>query len=95
MLTYKPISLPLRLTMDTSNAKNRGEATASASASGSGSGSGGRNGNGGSTGGTGSTSTTNDWEGNRETITNLYRDQNKTLKETMQIMADSHGFFAR
>ena len=93
MLTYKPISLPLRLTMDTSNAKNRGEATASASASGSGSG--GRNGNGGSTGGTGSTSTTNDWEGNRETITNLYRDQNKTLKETMQIMADSHGFFAR
>lgn len=79
--------------MDTPNAKNRGEATASASASGSGSG--GRNGNGGSTGGTGSTSTTNDWEGNRETITNLYRDQNKTLKETMQIMADSHGFFAR
>ena len=93
MLTYKPISLPLRLTMDTPNAKNRGEATASAIASGSGSG--GRNGNGGSTGGTGSTSTTNDWEGNRETITNLYRDQNKTLKETMQIMADSHGFFAR
>lgn len=38
---------------------------------------------------------TNDWEANREIISGLYRDQNKTLKETMQIMADSHGFFAR
>ncbi|EMR67349.1 hypothetical protein UCREL1_5651 [Eutypa lata UCREL1] len=37
---------------------------------------------------------TNDWEANREIISGLYRDQNKTLKETMQIMADSHGFFA-
>ena len=77
--------------MDAPNAKNRGEATTSASASGSGNG----NGNGGSSGGTGSTTATNDWEANRETITSLYRDQNKTLKETMQIMADSHGFFAR
>lgn len=39
--------------------------------------------------------TTNDWEANREVISSLYRDQNKTLKETMQIMADSHSFFAR
>ncbi len=39
--------------------------------------------------------TTNDWEAKREIISSLYRDQNKTLKETMQIMADSHGFFAR
>ncbi|RYO97646.1 hypothetical protein DL766_001144 [Monosporascus sp. MC13-8B] len=37
----------------------------------------------------------NDWEAKREVITSLYRDQNKTLKETMQIMAETHDFYAR
>ena len=74
------------------NAKNHGEASASVAANAAAiTSSGGSNGNSGNNG----TTTTNDWEGKREIISNLYRDQNKTLKETMQIMADTHGFFAR
>ena len=76
------------------NAKNHGEASASVAANAAAiTSSGGSNGNSGNNGTT--TTTTNDWEGKREIISNLYRDQNKTLKETMQIMADTHGFFAR
>ncbi|KAI8631341.1 hypothetical protein F5Y19DRAFT_27410 [Xylariaceae sp. FL1651] len=38
--------------------------------------------------------TANDWATHRPLITALYREQNKTLKETMQIMEEKHSFFA-
>ncbi|CAJ2505159.1 Uu.00g125530.m01.CDS01 [Anthostomella pinea] len=38
--------------------------------------------------------TADDWAAHRPFITSLYRDQNKTLKETMQVMQDKHDFFA-
>ncbi|KAI1310603.1 hypothetical protein F5Y03DRAFT_23487 [Xylaria venustula] len=38
--------------------------------------------------------TANDWASHRPVITTLYRDQNKTLKETMRIMEDKYKFFA-
>jgi hypothetical protein len=38
--------------------------------------------------------TANDWAHHRPLITALYRDQNKTLKETMQVMEEKHNFFA-
>ncbi|KAI3324281.1 hypothetical protein HD806DRAFT_64078 [Xylariaceae sp. AK1471] len=38
--------------------------------------------------------TANDWANHRPLITALYRDQNKTLKETMQVMEEKHDFFA-
>ncbi|KAI1336978.1 hypothetical protein F5Y15DRAFT_165962 [Xylariaceae sp. FL0016] len=38
--------------------------------------------------------TADDWAVHRPYITSLYRDQNKTLKETMAIMQESHNFFA-
>ncbi|KAI0391944.1 hypothetical protein F5Y17DRAFT_384075 [Xylariaceae sp. FL0594] len=36
----------------------------------------------------------NDWALHRPLITALYQDQNKTLKETMRVMEEKHGFFA-
>ncbi|KAI0483566.1 hypothetical protein F4859DRAFT_403304 [Xylaria cf. heliscus] len=38
--------------------------------------------------------TANDWAGHRHLITALYRDQNKTLKETMRIMEEKYEFYA-
>ncbi|KAI0201513.1 hypothetical protein F4808DRAFT_459642 [Astrocystis sublimbata] len=38
--------------------------------------------------------TTSDWAVHRPLITALYRDQNKTLKETMRIMEEQYEFFA-
>ncbi|KAI0408444.1 hypothetical protein F4802DRAFT_413259 [Xylaria palmicola] len=38
--------------------------------------------------------TANDWANHQPLITALYRDQNKTLKETMEIMEKHHNFFA-
>ncbi|KAI0533902.1 hypothetical protein GGR58DRAFT_516561 [Xylaria digitata] len=38
--------------------------------------------------------TATDWANHRSLITTLYRDQNKTLKQTMQIMEEEHNFFA-
>ncbi|KAJ8117671.1 hypothetical protein ONZ43_g4159 [Nemania bipapillata] len=38
--------------------------------------------------------TANDWANHQPLITALYRDQNKTLKETMQVMEEKHEFFA-
>ncbi|KAI0434214.1 hypothetical protein F5Y09DRAFT_296906 [Xylaria sp. FL1042] len=38
--------------------------------------------------------TANDWANHRSLITDLYRDQNKTLKETMQVMEEKYNFFA-
>ncbi|KAJ8129343.1 hypothetical protein O1611_g4288 [Lasiodiplodia mahajangana] len=38
--------------------------------------------------------TANDWANHRPLITALYRDQNKTLKETMRVMEEKHDFFA-
>ncbi|KAI1429856.1 hypothetical protein F5Y12DRAFT_341345 [Xylaria sp. FL1777] len=38
--------------------------------------------------------TANDWASHRSLITALYRDQNKTLKETMRIMEEKYSFFA-
>ena len=38
--------------------------------------------------------TLDDWEPHRATITRLYQEENKTLRETMDIMAREHGFFA-
>ncbi|KAI0968254.1 hypothetical protein F4678DRAFT_208102 [Xylaria arbuscula] len=38
--------------------------------------------------------TANDWASHRPVITTLYRDQNKTLKETMRVMEDKYKFFA-
>ncbi|KAI0459139.1 hypothetical protein F5B21DRAFT_340023 [Xylaria acuta] len=38
--------------------------------------------------------TANDWADHRPFITALYRDQNKTLKETMRIMEEKYEFFA-
>ncbi|KAI1132876.1 hypothetical protein F5Y10DRAFT_171334 [Nemania abortiva] len=38
--------------------------------------------------------TANDWANHRPLITALYRDQNKTLKETMTVMEEKHEFFA-
>ncbi|KAI1302936.1 Clr5 domain-containing protein [Xylaria venustula] len=38
--------------------------------------------------------TANDWASHRPVITTLYRDQNKTLKETMRIMENKYKFFA-
>jgi hypothetical protein len=38
--------------------------------------------------------TPSDWASHRHLITALYRDQNKTLKETKRIMEEKHGFLA-
>ncbi|KAI0097237.1 hypothetical protein GGR51DRAFT_482598 [Nemania sp. FL0031] len=38
--------------------------------------------------------TANDWANHRPLITALYRDQNKTLKETMRVMEEKYEFFA-
>jgi hypothetical protein len=38
--------------------------------------------------------TANDWANHRPFITSLYRDQNVTLKETMQVMEERHDFYA-
>ncbi|KAI1275546.1 hypothetical protein F5Y07DRAFT_172194 [Xylaria sp. FL0933] len=38
--------------------------------------------------------TANDWANHRPLITALYRDQNKTLKETMRVMEEKYNFFA-
>ncbi|KAI1322747.1 hypothetical protein F5Y16DRAFT_29118 [Xylariaceae sp. FL0255] len=38
--------------------------------------------------------TANDWAAHRSLITSLYREENKTLKETMQVMEEEHNFFA-
>ncbi|GAW13977.1 hypothetical protein ANO14919_033690 [Xylariales sp. No.14919] len=38
--------------------------------------------------------TASDWANHRSLITALYRDQNKTLKQTMQVMEEKHSFFA-
>ncbi|KAI1153744.1 hypothetical protein F4825DRAFT_238884 [Nemania diffusa] len=38
--------------------------------------------------------TANDWANHQPLITALYRDQNKTLKETMQVMEQKYEFFA-
>lgn len=35
-----------------------------------------------------------DWDAHRETIRRLYMDEEKPLKETMEIMAEQHGFHA-
>lgn len=35
-----------------------------------------------------------DWEPHRETIAQLYREESKTLQETMDIMARDYNFFA-
>ncbi|GAP92477.1 hypothetical protein SAMD00023353_8200150 [Rosellinia necatrix] len=43
---------------------------------------------------TDSWATANDWANHRPLITSLYRDQNKTLKETKKIMEEKHGFSA-
>jgi len=37
--------------------------------------------------------TTTEWQLQKPTITSLYRDQNKTLKEVMQFMAEKHNFY--
>lgn len=37
---------------------------------------------------------TKDWERNRDRILDYYKTQGKTLAETMQIMAEGHGFRA-
>lgn len=36
-----------------------------------------------------------EWQAQKEMITNLYREQNKTLKEVMQLMADKYNFYGR
>lgn len=38
--------------------------------------------------------TASDWANHRSLITAMYRDQNKALKETKQIMEDKYNFFA-
>ncbi|TGJ88040.1 hypothetical protein E0Z10_g790 [Xylaria hypoxylon] len=38
--------------------------------------------------------TANDWANHRSLITALYRDQNKTLKQTMRVMEEKYSFFA-
>jgi hypothetical protein len=35
-----------------------------------------------------------DWDAHRESIRRLYMDEEKPLKETMEIMAEQHGFYA-
>lgn len=35
-----------------------------------------------------------DWANYRDTITSLYRDQNKSLKDVMRIMREEYYFFA-
>lgn len=39
--------------------------------------------------------TATEWQSQKPTITSLYRDQNKTLKEVMQFMAEKHNFYGR
>jgi hypothetical protein len=36
-----------------------------------------------------------EWERNRFTITNLYRDKNLTLAKVAEVMAESFGFYAK
>jgi len=38
--------------------------------------------------------TKDDWDTHRKTITKLYQDDNKTLKDVMVTIADTYSFFA-
>jgi hypothetical protein len=35
-----------------------------------------------------------EWEAHKEVIANLYWDQDKTLKEVMEVMRETHKFYA-